>query len=138
MIDGEGCINYYKSKAPSMRIGYTFVARVFITNSHFETLFSIQQMLGFGKIRQRTKQGGNRKIAYNLEFSPRKSKVLLDEVYCYLITKKQQAKLMIEYCNTLKWGRGAGNLLTGKEIAYRQDLFYEMKSLNRRGIGLEI
>ena len=136
MIDGEGCVHYYKSKAPTSKIGYTFVAKVTITNSHFETLFCIQQMSGLGKIYQRTKQRGNRKIAYNLDFSPREAKVLLETVYPYLVTKKQQAKLMIEFCNTLKWGRGLGNILTQKELVYRHELFDVMKNLNRRGINL--
>lgn len=132
MIDGEGCINYYKSKSKSSKIGYTFVARLYITNTNLEGLIAIKNMVGFGRMRQKTSYNDNRKTAYELDFSPRETKVILEKVYPCLIIKKSQAKLMLEFLNSCKWG---GKYTLSREVLDRRhDIFFLMKKLNQRGI----
>ena len=137
MIDGEGCINYYKSKSKSSKIGYTFVARLFITNTNLECLLYLQRLFGFGALRERTKQA-RRKKSWNLDFAPRETRVILEAVQPYLIIKKQQAQLMIEFLKSCVWGRKRGFVLSQSVIDCRHKLFNTMKDLNHRGEVLKI
>ena len=135
-FDGEGCLSYYKMKSKSSRMGWTFVGCAYMTNTHLETIIALKNMIGFGCMRKRNvySYSGNRKETWNISFSPRQLKILLEAIYPYLITKKQQAKIMLEYFSTLKWGRGANNPLSKKEISYREELFVVFRRLNRRGV----
>jgi hypothetical protein len=135
-FDGEGCLNYYKSKTKTSKLGYTFVGQAFITNTDFDTMIALRTMIGFGCLRKRKTYSydGNRKETWNLCFSPRQVKLLMREIYPYLITKKQRAKIMLDFLDTLIWGRGQGKSLTQDEIKYREELFIIFRRLNHRGI----
>ena len=135
-FDGEGCLSYYKMKSKSSKRGWTFVGCAYMTNTHLETIIALKNMIGFGCVRKRNvySYSGNRKETWNISFSPRQLRVLLKAIYPYLITKKQQAKIMLDYLDTLIWGRGANNPLSEKEIEYREELFVVFKRLNRRGV----
>ena len=135
-FDGEGCLSYYKMKSKSSIRGWTFVGCAYMTNTHLETIIALKTMIGFGCVRKRNvySYSGNRKETWNISFSPRQLNVLLKAIYPYLITKKQQARIMLDYLATLKWGRGANNPLSEKEITYREELFVVFKRLNRRGV----
>lgn len=135
-FDGEGCLSYYKMKSKSSIRGWAFVGCAYMTNTHLETIIALKNMIGFGCVRKRNVYSytGNRKETWNISFSPRQLKILLKAISPYLITKRQQAKIMLDYLNTLKWGRGLNNPLSEKEIEYRESLFVIFKRLNRRGV----
>lgn len=135
LVDGEGCLDFYKTSNKSCTRGFTFVARMTITNTNLEALISIAQEIGIGKITKKPRDGNKRKDAYNLFYSPREVRVLLPFIIPYLRMKKKQAELLLNFLGQSHWGKnGQGKGLTDKQVSDRENLFQEMRKLNQRGV----
>ena len=133
LVDGEGCLNFYRTSNRSCTKGYTFVARMAISNCHVETLIGLRERIGFGRVVQKPKQPGNRKIGYNLCFDAREVRLLLPAILPYLRIKRKQAELVLGFVNRQKWGGQKGGL-SQVEHDMRASEHAQLRELNRRGL----
>jgi hypothetical protein len=65
---------------------------------------------------------GNRKLAYRLRLNMNESKKLLSLIGKYLIVKKKQCRVFLDFCEN------------SKDKEKREVLWLEMKKLNHRGL----
>ena len=133
LIDGEGCLNFYRTSNKSCAKGYTFVARLAISNCDVETLMQIREQLQIGRVVKKPQQKGNRKPAYNLCFYAREVRHLLPLVMPYLRIKRKQAELVLGFVSRQKWGGTKGGL-SQEEHSLRESEHQMLRALNRRGI----
>ena len=117
-LEGEGCINIY----PANKNNYA--ARLSIANTEREFLEAVQQIAGYGTISKSSSQ--NRKVCYTW-FCEKSSEIkrILRMLWPYLIIKKEQAILVIEFCDTVS------NKVTPPDILEeRKYLMEQIKELN--------
>jgi len=119
-LDGEGCITFSIGKrnkscyADNGRLKcpkdmFYLLPSIQITNTSLRTLQFMKNEIGFGKVfmRLKKKKLSDRKI-YKLTFFKQKDILkILESLLPYLILKRKQAILMIEYCkHRLREGKG--------------------------------
>lgn len=128
-IDGEGAliisrrehINYGKSKE-SRYIGYSIY--IDIGNTNREVLEWIKSKVNFNCKIYENQQSGNRKLAYRIRISFYAARPLIEDIKDLLIIKKKQAEIF------LKWPYNKKK----SDTDLREELFQQMKILNKRGI----
>lgn len=93
-FDGEGCIRATVAKDGKNASGL----HVFITNTYFPILSMFEQKFG-GTTSLRNNSNPKHKATYQWRMSSRKEiKNFLEQVEPYLIEKREQALLALEYC----------------------------------------
>lgn len=99
-IDGEGYISVVRHKDIRLNKGYTLFPIFRITNSNKEALEKINEFIK-GDIRSNGKdKNPNHKQVYRIEvIKLERIKDILKKIEPYLIIKKQQAELMLDFCN---------------------------------------
>ena len=133
LIDGEGCLNFYRTSSSSCKRGYTFVARLTIVNCDLDTLVGIRERMGIGLVVKKPfRVGENRKQAYALSFYARELRTLLPLVMPYLRIKRRQADLLWQYLSSQVWG-GSKKGIPEAEWLWRDVLHGKISALNRRG-----
>ncbi len=143
-IDGEGAISVCRAtiRREKREINPIHTVAVDICNTNYEVLKKIKKELGAGKIqayspKNRLKKG---KTVYHWRATRRQVLPLLQAVYPYLVLKKEQAYLTIrlqqhimEYSKNKPWGYS----IDREELAYRDEIYFRMKSLNKKGKAIE-
>lgn len=132
-IDGEGFVDIHRQstektmksrniKSPS------FQPIVQISNSNRDVLEWIKSLYG-GNLYARAKKAGHKQI-YSYVVTARKAEHLLKEVLPFLIVKKEQAQLVLEF-----YANGEhGKLRTSPEELNRRESIYSiLRSLNYKG-----
>ncbi len=93
-IDGEGCI-----RATKQSNGNAHGVHVFITNTYLPLLLEIKNNFG-GKVSIRSKSSDKHRTVFQWRISRRKDiKLFLTIILPFLKEKREQAKLMLEYCD---------------------------------------
>jgi hypothetical protein len=144
LFDGEGTIGLYKHKGDYGR-GWNFEPMIRISNTNKEALKRIQEEFG-GYYREKKFKDMNTNwktpCEWNFTTKLTSIKPFLESLYPFLIIKKKQAGLMIEFCDIripMKRKRTENGkfFATGYQYEYtpRMDEIYEeLKLLNKRGI----
>jgi hypothetical protein len=101
IIDGEGCIGIYRSSSHDR----TFFLQITIVNTNITLLEWMKKKFGCGYLTSQSKSKAHpkNKQSYSLEVSRMKAYEILLRVFPYLIVKKPQANLGIEF---KKWQNG--------------------------------
>lgn len=122
-IDGEGTITFARTKS---RAGNPMLKpRLLIGQKLSEVLYLIQEKVGDGHIMQ------SGKGLYIFQHDGvRKLPLMLEELLPYLIIKKRQAEILLDYCKCRTKVLGAGIGLDQHCL----DLDMEMRRLNQRGV----
>jgi len=124
-IDGEGSIGI-------SRRDKTYRTFCHITNTNKKVLEMIKEMLGFGylKTRKESKEHFGEKQVYELNFDKNiMTRKLLKLVYPYLIIKKIQAEIVLNYpiqkhLADRKTGKHHGGRITDKKTKIVQECLY--------------
>jgi len=101
-FDGEGCISFHivgKNKKYRGGRGHCYSVVCNLTNNHIDALIHIQNLVG-GKIYKKFKSKPAHSDGYILSFTSRESaRDFLVTIKDYLIIKKKQADIAVEYLN---------------------------------------
>lgn len=99
-FDGEGCINLAQGKV-GHRVPYL---RVEISNTRCEVLRALQQEYGGSlMVKKRTLSTlPNAKTAYRWMLTTAKAEVFIASIFSFLVLKKEQARLALEFQSWLK------------------------------------
>jgi nitrogen regulatory protein PII len=140
LIDGEGTLtiakNIFHYESEYRKRGYTtYRPMLAIANTSQELLEVARDMIGAGKVyppagkkRKASHKGTYRYILYTYEYLL----PLLIEIKDYLIVKKRQCELLIEFIESRlqKGNKGVGVGYSEREI----EIYEEVKRLNRKGL----
>lgn len=111
LVDGEGCIGFYKSKLKKQysrrRKMFLWSPRFHITNTCLELLENTQRIVnGMGVIKE-SPSAPNSKTRYVLNFSANDMRLILPQTA--FISKEKQRFLLLEALPLLYYNRGKGH-----------------------------
>jgi len=131
-FDGEGCVNIYQTKkgVKKDRIGYQLTTSIF--NSDKEVVEKLKKSLG-GYIQIRKRNTDKWKDGYVWRLITNHASKFLKEILPFLIIKKEQAKVAIEFQElrqrkTYQFGRNPKEVEDFYEFCYQK-----MRLLNKKG-----
>ena len=111
-MDGEGCIYVSRTKN-SNRWGYQYTLRVELTQANKQLLEDIIERVGFGsniwnKALNAIKNRKSKRNVYAIKWSSRQAHELLKKIYPYMVVKKAQASLGMEFQELVNENYGKG------------------------------
>ncbi len=119
IVDGEGSLKICRDKN-------RLTMFLSINMTHFPTMKKIADLTGsFFHIRIR---GGNRKPLFCVSISGRRAAVVVKAVKPYLVTKAEQADVLLEFSPTIR-NTGAGEV-SKTSLSLREDLREKILILN--------
>ena len=135
VIDGEGSISIIKA---STKYNFSYQLRLIVTNTDYRMMKWLKDTIGYGSIYER-KRGQFKphwSNVYTYAITATKAKNLLVLIYPYLVIKKEQADIAIEFTKTVLaqknniYGcKGLKESILNK----RKELKSRINFLNRRG-----
>ena len=140
-VDGEAYLGLIKKSCKTVTLGYIYkpVIKIAQTKKQDRILYLLKDKYGgcLSKTRKHTNPNQNDSAMWEVFNRPMVKKIL-EEIYPYLIVKKPQAKLLIEFVEL-------GNSLTKKDseslkkkeriLNERTRIFNELRLLNKRGLA---
>ena len=129
-LDGEGGIQVTRSTRKGREYTIALHPTVYFTNTNLEAIQSLRDWLSCGTIVRRVDKI-HEKDSYILHVTgTRNILALLKVVRPYLIIKKRQADLLIEYCESrLGHYRGGDRRYNTREL----EIYTELKRINMKG-----
>jgi hypothetical protein len=129
IIDGEGCISLCTSKK---NVNNRYGTQVFIGNTDERLIQWIHSRFG-GTLGFRKRLKPNQKDLWTVNFSGVTVEPILAAVLPYLVLKREQAALMLEFRKTVR-EVGANTANSPAAIEQRAAIRDQMQVLNYRGI----
>lgn len=146
LIDGEGWVgiarNSYgplqKAKSNHVLTPWTYHPVIAVQMTDQLTIIRIAEVTGYKReMRWRTKKNSNCRPVYRWRISDfEKTRVVLEMIRPYVITKKEQVEKLIEFMDNrqFKWRSGAGMTKRPMEdIEYCEHYYNLLRTLNLRG-----
>lgn len=130
ILDGEGCFSITKTK-PSDCINPRYTGRVMIGMTDKEVISLFYEKFGGSMLIERVQ---NRKPIYRWKLVGDSERVInfLEKIIPYLICKKPQAEILLEYVKTKKIsGYQKNKGLPIEELHRREDFYLKIKELKR-------
>ncbi len=128
-MDAEAGFQIAKQK---QRKGHILVTKIRISNTNKKILLYLRELFG-GSVSEHklSRNIGKWKKAYRWQLSSRKAFNVIKLIYPYLIVKKAQADIMLEFTKTLTDGT---KMITEDVWHKRWALKREINKLNKRGL----
>lgn len=134
IIDGEGSITISRKIDKTMRAGVAYRPYVPVTNTDRRLLDWLFETTGLGNVRPNAiPKNPNHKPSWRWELWSQQAHQLLLNILPYLILKKEQAILLIEFMERVRYGVGR-NGLTDDELKFQSDIYNKLVILNKRGL----
>jgi hypothetical protein len=146
LFDGEGCVNICERPAHSGGPGQvtpTFRCELSLANTHHGVLVHLTRTIGgiiFNPVRATPmKNGLPRSPCWRWSASQRESNHILQQIHPFLIVKKKQALVALEYYRAVSeffnhpHPKRIGKLrLPPEELERRRNFLHQMQALNHR------
>ena len=130
LIDGEGTIGVWREARSKNRSGYRYKVGVQIANTNMELLNTFANVVRGGvTIGDMRRKNPMHKICYKVVVNARFVKPLLECVAPFLVIKKRQAELALEFRRIID----SAPARTEQEHEIFEQLWLECKALNKRG-----
>lgn len=138
VIDGEGCIGIRRTKRTGSCKSTRYSAAVTVGNTSRVLIEQLVRAFGVGCVTYRypTK---TKRACYLWSLSSRGAREVLRAVQPYLIVKREQAAVLLEFIDNFDSFKGArpgkkgGQLVSPDELARRERLYQQLRTLNRVG-----
>lgn len=132
-FDGEGCFTIGRASRKEHRAGFSYFALMTASGTHLDTMKALLAMCANGKIQVEKKGRRNplHKTCYRIIFGAKQIRHLLPQIQPYLITKRQQAELLMEFLALKREAQDRHT--TGEQWAGYERLRCQIRTLNRRG-----
>lgn len=128
-FDGEGCVSIYRNKLKS-GLGFRYAVNILICSTNLDIIKYLQLQFG-GTVYNLKMQKVSHKQAQTWVLGSRSAKDFLIGIYPFLIIKKEQVKLALEFIETI--GNKGVPIVVDVIRFKREELFQQLKILNRRG-----
>jgi len=130
VIDADGTIRIYRSEQPKNPNGYRHGLRVAVSNSDLTVLHWFKAQLGGHLMLLPARVEGHRPV-HSWYIHGVVAGKTLRSLLPYLITKRERALVALEYARTIQ--SVGGGRLTPARFSKREELYWTMRTLNRRG-----
>ena len=137
VVDSDGCISIGKMKGhynkAQRRVTPRYVLALIVTNTSPDLMNWLVEKFG-GRMKARKRVKPNHKTTWNWVIDHGKALHALRLIKPYLIIKKEQAKIGIDFIE--KWispNGGQGSTVLPEEVSRRESLYQRMKILNQVG-----
>lgn len=140
LIDGEGCISITKTKPQkgTGQISPKYEANLTVASTNEEVINWLIENFG-GHFHYKKVYSIRHKPSFTWELSSRKLYPFLKNIYPYLIIKKKQAKLVLEYLKNKQTSfKVSCNRMSKEELSFRENYYLKNKKLNHRGISKSV
>jgi hypothetical protein len=128
-IDGEGCIYLKRSGARQRGGGLRYQPKLVVGNTAIEPLRKLRDLFG-GSLYQRRPARGRHKACWAWELGGGKQVgAALLAMLPYLVNKKAEAEVLLEFIPTMRGDYGASGALTPGEIADRDAVVTRLQVL---------
>jgi hypothetical protein len=145
LIEGEGCISIYKSKPSNKSSNNSpcYGVRLTINSTSEETLRKFHKIVKVGRVGMgipgKASKKNHHKVFWYWVCSTLPAKKLLECMQPFLTSKKEQAKVALEF---YKLGKCTGGSVSGggpkktdvRLIKQREELFLKLKKLKKSGL----
>lgn len=139
LVDGEGYIGIIKSACwkGEKRLSPKFEATLTVTSTNKEIIsWLIEHFGGYFHINNKASKIKNWKTSFKWRLGNNKVTPFLLAIYPFLIIKKKQAKVVLEFLKKRRHIRKNMSLkVSTKEFQYRNSCFSLLKKLNFRGLN---
>jgi hypothetical protein len=129
IIDGEGNIGIYANNSNGNPV---YRMRVRVSNTNTKIIFWLKDLYGGSTGVNKVKSGHNWKPAWYWTISCNTALGFLEQIYPYLILKKEQAEIAIRYQKSKR--KRLGRKFNESELAVGQAERILMQKLNKRGV----
>jgi len=128
-FDGEGCIHIERFQ-DNRHLHPQYALRLELANTDTRPLQLFKDLFG-GSIRKRKEPRPEKwSTAWVWQIKTNMAKIFLDELMPFLVTKKEEARLGLEFRE--KCVKYNGRKLTKGEIDKREKYYWEMRGLKKR------
>lgn len=131
VIDSDGYIGIYKQKAKDYKNGYVYVLRVGVGSTNLNILNWLKSHYG-GSNCSYPHKNKKWKQLHRWQLGNQQAKKFLKAIYPYLIIKKEQAEISIEF-QSRKRTFGPRER-TMEELLFDELDYNKMRKLNKRGV----
>lgn len=133
IMDGEGSISIRRAKSQAKNHEYQYRAYLQIGMTSREVLDWVKENIG-GSYSKGTNDSVIAKAAYNWTMNPIDGAKVLEQILPYLVLKKRQALVFIEYAKTVSLRGSYGKKGLPTEINEERERLYQiMHKLNLKG-----
>ncbi|MGH7744866.1 MAG: hypothetical protein ACREQ5_08665 [Candidatus Dormibacteria bacterium] len=127
LMDGDGCITIQKNPIRNGNGYFVYAGQLSIVNTFASVVLEIENVLG-GRSSLRTEETENRMASYQWQQRKKPSiESTLLKVMPYLVIKKEQAKLLLEF---VRRPRIEKKDINPDRHDFREDFYQKMQSLN--------
>jgi hypothetical protein len=133
-LDGEGNISIGKSCQARNRERIYYSLNVCVANTNLQVLQRLQKTYGGTICKRKDYRHLNRKDGYRWRVTSWDAVAFLKELLPFLIVKRQQAELALQFQQTVRHTGNRWRLAPLPERLHRETLYEEMKKLNQRGV----
>lgn len=139
LIDGEGTVGIYRKNPKKPTHSWAFRERVAISNSNLKALEYVNQFFP-GTMAKNTRYSEKHSPMWRLEYHVLRAVPILEAVLPYMIIKREQAELVLQYRKTIVLvdrtivGQAWHPRLPEEEFKRREWYYYELKRLNKTGV----
>lgn len=136
IIDGEGYVTVIKVYDHHGTVGVLgYRPYIGVSNTNRDLLLWLQDVTGFGsiKISTRGKHEKNSRTAWKWGIWSLQAKQVLEAALPYLIIKKRQAELVLEFVSKRRRSVGRKGL-SDAEREFQVSIYIKLRVLNKRGI----
>lgn len=131
LIDGEGCFNVSKQSHPRARKGFKITCRLLVVNTDASMMLWLLKTIGAGSIYTNEKIFNPKwKPVHRYYINGQQAVELTRLIVPYLQIKKKQAELLLSFPANYKNRCG----LTDEQYTIQDKTYFQMKSLNKRGL----
>ena len=133
ILDGEGSISIYREQRRGNASGYRYKAVVTVSNTNTDLICKVNDLMqGFAL--KKDKRPSHHKECYRSTAHGRNVEAILRATRPHLIAKKEQADLVLEFCEVMK----SAPMRTSAVHEIFERLWREVQTLNRRGVAQEV
>lgn len=132
-LDGEGCITIGKARQTGnpQRLYYTL--NVTAANTNLAVLQRLEKTYGGSTLGRADHIAKGWKQGYRWRVSSWGAVAFLKEVMPFLIVKRRQAEIALEFQQNMRHSGNRWSVLSDRECEYREKLYWEIRKLNERG-----
>lgn len=134
IVDGEGYISVVRRNCKNTKCGLFYYAQLVVVNTSEELIDWLWTTTNLGSVHLQRKKNKEHKHAFRWTLTTKGAESLVRLIVPYLVCKKKQALLLLEFCQNNK--RPGRSSLSEEELSYRAGVYRQLRILNKKGRSL--
>lgn len=132
-VDGEGCVGIKKCAKQNVSRGYSYSTFIIVKNTRKAPLYLLQEIFGGNVSPDAMRSNPNHSSCWAWQRNGPITVGILKALLPYLIIKKPQAELAIDFQEHRIRQTGRGKCKTNSQYQWEDEFYLKARELNRRG-----